>query len=629
MRSYEIALRRTLAFLDNTPLSRGFATLLLATSFFTAGLSPNVLANQEYVTGVRIDAPAEVRVDEVVAIQVRFTDSSGSTVAPEPGRTINIAPSAVFPCMVQRCASTDYTETFVTAPGQDVYTVYVRSLVEGSNGVRITHPNGSTAQALLVSRSSLGPTTLNATNNTVAAPVSQPSAGTPSQFQLVGDTPRLQLGSCTAVSVTLRDAAGNIAALNNARDVTLNPGGGVHVSTDQCASYRNDPVSLAPGSTEFTLYGYVVSEYGGLGAITLSASGMTDLRIPFAAGNSAAQAPVAPQPVAAPAPVVSPPAPTTAPTPEPVNIPSSTNVVVWANDGGEKIIQEETRSFTQSTNNSLWDGTTIRTFGARNEVISFNVIVDNRGPDLSAVRVDFDRLDSANYALTTTNSNADTVFDWRTRPIEVFSVGYLRIHGLSRIAYELYDETHTPESFRRPYRDLQPQAPAIGSGTWFDRPHHGTSYPDIAIPQEVQPQTVVRSGNSQSFWVDIYLPKDVPAGVLRGTVRVTNAGTPIANLPVEVTVADFTLKDESKAKSMVFLGDTDLAERYFTGPGAAGSLPQSSYPAYRQVVDRHFMLAWRHRVSLIDGNALVAFSTTPTDAPNEDWQKRLLSLIHI
>ena len=623
MRSYEIALRRTLAFLDSTPLSRGFATLLLATSFLTAGLSPNVLANQEYVTGVRIDAPAEVRVDEVVAIQVRFTDSSGSTVAPEPGRTINIAPSAVFPCMVQRCASTDYTETFVTAPGQDVYTVYVRSLVEGSNGVRITHPNGSTAQALLVSRSSLGPTTLNATNNTVAAPVSQPSAGTPSQFQLVGDTPRLQLGSCTAVSVTLRDAAGNIAALNNARDVTLNPGGGVHVSTDQCASYRNDPVSLAPGSTEFTLYGYVVSEYGGLGAITLSASGMTDLRIPFAAGNSAAQAPVAPQPVAAPAPVVSPPAPTTAPTPEPVNIPSSTNVVVWANDGGEKIIQEETRSFTQSTNNSLWDGTTIRTFGARNEVISFNVIVDNRGPDLSAVRVDFDRLDSANYALTTTNSNADTVFDWRTRPIEVFSVGYLRIHGLSRIAYELYDETHTPESFRRPYRDLQPQAPAIGSGTWFDRPHHGTSYPDIAIPQEVQPQTVVRSGNSQSFWVDIYLPKDVPAGVLRGTVRVTNAGTPIANLPVEVTVADFTLKDESKAKSMVFLGDTDLAERYFTGPGAAGSLPQSSYPAYRQVVDRHFMLAWRHRVSLIDGNALVAFSTTPTDAPNEDWQKRL------
>ena len=102
-----------------------------------------------------------------------------------------------------------------------------------------------------------------------------------------------------------------------------------------------------------------------------------------------------------------------------------------------------------------------------------------------------------------------------------------------------------------------------------------------------------------------------------------NGNTAIANLSVEITVADFTLSDESKAKSMVYLGDTGLAERYFTGPGAAGSLPETSYDDYRQVVDRHFMLAWRHHVSLIDGNALVAFSTTPVDAPNEDWQRRL------
>jgi len=296
---------------------------------------------------------------------------------------------------------------------------------------------------------------------------------------------------------------------------------------------------------------------------------------------------------------------------------------VWANDGGEKIIQEETRSFIQNTNNSVWDGTTIRTFGARNEVVSFNVVVDNRGADLNAVSVDFKRLENGPYVLETTNTSAASVFDWTQRPIEVFSVGYLKIHGLSRIAYELYDETHTPEKFRRPYRDLQPAAPAIGTGTWFDRPHHNKSYPDIAVPQEVQPTTVVRSGSSQSFWVDIYLPKNAPTGKLTGTVRVSNGSTAIAALPVEIDVVDITLSDESKAKSMVYLGDTDIAERYFTGPGAAGALPRTLYGDYRKVVDRHFMLAWRHHISLIDGNALVAFSTTPTDAPNEDWQRRL------
>jgi len=299
------------------------------------------------------------------------------------------------------------------------------------------------------------------------------------------------------------------------------------------------------------------------------------------------------------------------------------DIGVWANSGEEKIVQEETRSFTRDTTNSHWDGTTIRTFGARNEVVSFNVVVDNRGTDLNAVRVDFSRLDSEHYALVTSNSAAADVFDWRNRPIEVFAVGYLKVHGLSRIAYELYDETHTPEKLRRPYRDLQPVGPAIGSGTWFDRPNHNKSYPDIAIPQEVQTTTRIRSGNSQSFWVDIYLPKDAPAGLLTGTLRLTNGSQTIANIPVEVTVANFTLNDESQAKSMVFLGDLDIAERYFTGEGAAGQLPRSSYADYRRVVDRHFMLAWRHHLSLIDGNALVAFSTTPTDAPNEDWQRRL------
>ena len=583
-------------------------------SFLILLALPVQAQSTEYITGVNVNAPDNLVVGQTVPVQVSFTDASGSAVAPEPGRTIRISPAALYPCMIERCAASDYQETFVTQPGQIQYTVYVRSLVGGFNSIRITHPNGSTGQAVFNSLSGGGSGSNGSVGNGAPAPAS--NAGTPSQFSLANGTPSLQLGSCTTVRVNLTDSAGNITALNAARTISLSPGGGVHPSTDQCASYRNDPLTVPAGSTDFTFYAYVVSPYTGLGRVTLNASGIAELPIQFTVGNGAAPTqPQTPTVVATPtAPVVATPAP---------SAPANGDVAVWVNDGGEKIIQEETRSFSGSTTNVLWDGTTVRTFGARNEVVSFNVIVDNRGADLNQVSVDFNRLQNGNFVLATTNSSAATVFDWRTRPIEVFTIGYMKIHGVSRIAYELYDETHTPENFRRPYVDLQPRGPAIGSGTWFDRPHHNKSYPDIAVPQEVQPQTVVRSGNSQSFWVDVYLPKNAPAGRLTGTLRVTNGGSAIANIPVEINVADFTLSDESEAKSMVFLGDTDIAERYFTGAGNAGNLPGSSYADYRKVIDRHFMLAWRHRISLIDGNALVAFSTTPTDAPNQDWQRRL------
>lgn len=585
-------------------------------------VSTGASATQEYVTGVRINAPDLLVSGSAVPITVQFLDGSGQVVAPEPGRSIQVSPSGVYPCNSARCADSDYSEVFVTQPGQSAYTLYVRSLVTGFNAITITHPNGSSARATFeaVNSASGGGGGDGGAGSQSTAPA---PTNTASQFGLADSAPTLALGACTRVQVNLLDNAGNRVSLSNPRNVALNPGGGIHPSMDECNSYRNDPITVAAGSDSFSFYAYVVSAYAGNGAITLTASGLADLKVPFGVAGSAPSlsiptpTPVAPTPVAPPAA----PTPTTGTNPPP--LPNSGDVVVWANDGGEKIIREETRSFDRDTRNSHWDGTTIRTFGARNEVVSFTVVVDNGGADLSNVRVDFDRLDNADYALATTDTSADSVFDWRNRPIEVFPVGYLKIHGLSRIAYELYDETHTPEKFRRPYQDHQPIGPAIGSGTWFDRPHQNQSYPDIAIPQEVQPSTPVRSNNSQSFWVDIYLPKDAPAGILRGNLRVTNNSQALANLPVEVTVADFTLNDESKAKSMVYLGDLDIAERYFTGDGGAGQLPQTSYADYRKVIDRHFMLAWRHHISLVDGNALVAFSTTPTDAPNEDWQRRL------
>jgi len=302
---------------------------------------------------------------------------------------------------------------------------------------------------------------------------------------------------------------------------------------------------------------------------------------------------------------------------------------VWANDGGEKIPKERLQTETGALGipNSVWDGEVIRAFGARNEIISFTVIVDNNGEQSIDLDVEFDQLSSSNgdYVLATTESSTNALFNWINRPIEVFSVGYLRIHGLSLISYPNDDETHVPEKLRRniPF-NFQPAAPAVGEGEWDTRPDHDLSYPDIAIPREIgagSGGTTVAAANSQAFWVDVYLPKTAPAGVLAGDLTIKVNGSAQLVVPVEIDVLDFALPDEKNSKTMVYIEPRDVKERYFSGPD--GPLNSADNQAYRDVIDRHFMLAWRHGISLFDANELLPDQFPEVNKPNIDWEKRL------
>src|SRR5262245_56320245 len=51
---------------------------------------------------------------------------------------------------------------------------------------------------------------------------------------------------------------------------------------------------------------------------------------------------------------------------------------VWANDGGDKVTQDDLRVSARALNvtNSVWDGTQITLFGAKNEVVDFNLILE-------------------------------------------------------------------------------------------------------------------------------------------------------------------------------------------------------------------------------------------------------------
>jgi hypothetical protein len=100
-----------------------------------------------------------------------------------------------------------------------------------------------------------------------------------------------------------------------------------------------------------------------------------------------------------------------------------------------------------------------------------------------------------------------------------------------------------------------PASPNVEKFLCFYLPSGGTYYPDACIPLAgpfattfAVPNTtnnVIASQTNQSVWVDIYVPKTVPAGTYTGTISVTAAqlGSPLT-IPVRLIVRNWQVPDQ-------------------------------------------------------------------------------------
>lgn len=288
-------------------------------------------------------------------------------------------------------------------------------------------------------------------------------------------------------------------------------------------------------------------------------------------------------------------------------------VSLWANDGGDKVTRESRRAVgnPSAVNNSVWNGERVAIFGARNEVVSFNVVLEADKAGASAVKVAMSSLvgpKGHTIASRPTEPGPDGVFDWRDRPVEVFLVGYVPIRGASIFGYGSYDERHAPIGMRRPWTGA-----GAATGGWNHRPQHDHEYPDIAIPIEAVGAFDVPGLHSQSVWVDVYIPKGTPAGVYEGTFSVA-----LSDIPVELTVRDFQLPDAPTAKTMVGVGYAHINHRY---TGERFPYRPDLVALSRTVRDRHYQMAHRHRLSLVDGDE--GNAEWGADAPRPEWLPRL------
>jgi hypothetical protein len=285
---------------------------------------------------------------------------------------------------------------------------------------------------------------------------------------------------------------------------------------------------------------------------------------------------------------------------------------VWANNGEDKVTRDELRASQSAAGviNSVWNGEKISVFGAKNEVVAFNIILESEtGAD--DVSVQFDSLSGpGSSTISSIPVQGDDVFDWTQRNIELFYVRYLQIKGLSRLTWEDYDERHVPKRFRRPWTGS-----GEASGGWTDRPDHDKYYPDIAVPIELHDTFDIQSNSNQDIWVDIYIPKGATSGVYSGNILIKEGNTSTHLIPVELTVRNFTLPDVPNAKTMLYIEYEDINNRYVGNPWPDD---EDDVELSKLVRDRHFLLAHRHRISLIGD-----LEDSDRDRPHNDWLSRL------
>jgi len=270
---------------------------------------------------------------------------------------------------------------------------------------------------------------------------------------------------------------------------------------------------------------------------------------------------------------------------------------VWANEGGDKVTQDELRAtgHASAVVNSVWDGTCIRTFGAKNEVVSFNVVLEAATSKASKVTVSLGDLTGPGGTVLRSAPRATAkLFDWTTTEAELFYVRYLQIQGLSEQAYgtlATWQEATFPKRAQCPgMMQATPDSKPTGSGCpWAQRPVANKFYPDIAVPLELVPSFDVAASSNQSIWADVYIPKTAPSGIYGAMLTISENGAVTHKVPVSLRVRNFALPDAPSAKTMLFTSLGDISPRY-------GAAAQTALTNQR-------LLAHRHRISLIGDDA--------------------------
>ncbi len=216
-----------------------------------------------------------------------------------------------------------------------------------------------------------------------------------------------------------------------------------------------------------------------------------------------------------------------------------TVAAIWAVNDGEKVDRDDLAN-PYKRRNSVWDGRDLEIFGARNEIVSFQVVVESGSAGIEKLTAALPELRRGRHVITS-RPPADDPTQYAGRDIQAFGEGYLDVTKRTNA-----DWIVPPDSPSEPADPLGPT-------------------PVQLIPSTAKkglggfPLTVAPRSN-QAFWFDVYVPKDAKAGTYRGTVTV-RADRIVKRLPISLRVYDVTLPDENSLTAMIYYEPSQV-ERY-------------------------------------------------------------------
>src|ERR1041384_6822750 len=172
---------------------------------------------------------------------------------------------------------------------------------------------------------------------------------------------------------------------------------------------------------------------------------------------------------------------------------------IWAVNDGEKVERDDLNN-PNKHENSAWDGQRVKIFGARNEIIAFQLIVEADQNGIERLKVALPQLvQKGGHAKISYTAPVADPTNYVARPIQIFSVNYMNVEVPSHAVWV--------------YKPGSPAAPKDRTG-WK---------PVQLVPENARAglggfPLRVGANLNQAVWIEVYTDRNLSAGIYSGTI---------------------------------------------------------------------------------------------------------------
>ncbi|MGB2868139.1 MAG: hypothetical protein WBD36_06800, partial [Bacteroidota bacterium] len=242
---------------------------------------------------------------------------------------------------------------------------------------------------------------------------------------------------------------------------------------------------------------------------------------------------------------------------------------IWAVDDCEKIRQDDlNHPLAQSSNNPVWNDKRVAIFGARNEIVAFQVVIESGKQGAKHVSVSLKSLVGPAYVIENVTNKRPLTSSVGKR-IEIFREHYIRVTKRTRNPSMWWDGARPSDYYLGPI-------------------------PDGLIPVEVGTDKGgapfnIEAKQNQGVWVDIYIPRQTPPGQYKGDLEIRVQTDLVRTIPVELEVHNFDLPDSTHFHNFFFTFSEGISTKHGV---------RSFSPAYYSIEQEYYKMAHRHRMDL-------------------------------